>query len=155
MAMADGFAQATKKPVLVNLHSGAGTGNGMCNIMTAFQNKTPLIITAGQGSSRPGTFGVFSKTANSLRMAYSPLAGHNEDDLELQLNGGIDVLGKCDAHCRGRAPTEPAAGKGVIGISLLYRPILNQVGKIRSRLVHQDGVRWPQFAECCECLKSR
>ncbi len=48
MAMADGFAQATKKPVLVNLHSGAGTGNGMCNIMTAFQNKTPLIITAGQ-----------------------------------------------------------------------------------------------------------
>src|SRR6202161_376979 len=48
VAMADGFAQATKKPVLVNLHSGAGTGNGMCNIMTAFQNKTPLIITAGQ-----------------------------------------------------------------------------------------------------------
>jgi benzoylformate decarboxylase len=48
VAMADGFAQATKKPVLLNLHSGAGTGNGMCNIMTAFQNKTPLIITAGQ-----------------------------------------------------------------------------------------------------------
>ena len=48
VAMADGFAQGTKKPVLVNLHAGAGTGNGMCNIMTAFQNKTPLIITAGQ-----------------------------------------------------------------------------------------------------------
>src|ERR1700676_1746369 len=48
VAMADGFAQGTKKPVLVNLHSGAGTGNGMCNIMTAFQNKTPLIITADQ-----------------------------------------------------------------------------------------------------------
>src|SRR5208282_6659636 len=48
VAMADGFAQGTKKPVLVNLHSGAGTGNGMCNIMTAFQNKTPLIIMAGQ-----------------------------------------------------------------------------------------------------------
>ncbi len=48
VAMADGFAQGTKKPVFVNLHSGAGTGNGMCAIMTAFQNKTPLIITAGQ-----------------------------------------------------------------------------------------------------------
>ena len=48
VAMADGFSQATNKPVLVNLHSGAGTGNGMCNIMTAYQNKTPLIITAGQ-----------------------------------------------------------------------------------------------------------
>src|ERR1700689_5634876 len=48
VAMADGFAQGTRKPVLVNLHSGAGTGNGMGNIMTAFQKKTPLIITAGQ-----------------------------------------------------------------------------------------------------------
>ena len=43
VAMADGYAQGSKKPVLVNLHSGAGTGNGMCAIMTAFQNKTPLI----------------------------------------------------------------------------------------------------------------
>ncbi|UWZ85173.1 benzoylformate decarboxylase [Occallatibacter riparius] len=48
VAMADGFAQATGKPALVNLHTSAGTGNGMGNIMTAFQNKTPLIITAGQ-----------------------------------------------------------------------------------------------------------
>ena len=48
VAMADGFSQATKKPVLVNLHGCAGTGNGMGNIMTAYQNKTPLIITAGQ-----------------------------------------------------------------------------------------------------------
>src|ERR1700685_3317597 len=39
VAMVDGFAQGTKKPVLVNLHSGAGTGNGMCNIMTASLNK--------------------------------------------------------------------------------------------------------------------
>jgi benzoylformate decarboxylase len=48
VAMADGFAQATGEPALLNLHTVAGTGNGMCNIMTAFQNKTPLIITAGQ-----------------------------------------------------------------------------------------------------------
>jgi benzoylformate decarboxylase len=48
VAMADGFSQATNKPVLVNLHSAAGTGNGMCNIMTAYQNKTPLILTSGQ-----------------------------------------------------------------------------------------------------------
>ena len=48
VAMADGFSQATNKPALVNLHTVAGTGNGMGNIMTAYQNKTPLIITAGQ-----------------------------------------------------------------------------------------------------------
>ena len=48
VAMADGFAQATGKPALLNLHTSGGTGNGMGNIMSAFQNKTPLIITAGQ-----------------------------------------------------------------------------------------------------------
>ena len=48
VAMADGFAHATGKPALLNLHTSAGIGNGMGNIMTAFQNKTPLIITAGQ-----------------------------------------------------------------------------------------------------------
>ncbi|QEE28876.1 benzoylformate decarboxylase [Terriglobus albidus] len=48
VAMADGFAQATKRPALLNLHTSAGTGHGMGNIMTAYQNKTPLIITAGQ-----------------------------------------------------------------------------------------------------------
>ena len=48
VAMADGFSQATRKPVLVSLHTSAGTGNGMGNIMTAFLNKTPLILVAGQ-----------------------------------------------------------------------------------------------------------
>jgi benzoylformate decarboxylase len=47
VAMADGFAQATRRPALVNLHTTA-TANGMGNIATAFQNKTPLIVTAGQ-----------------------------------------------------------------------------------------------------------
>jgi hypothetical protein len=35
VAMADGFAQAIHRPALVNLHTSAGTGNGMGNIMTA------------------------------------------------------------------------------------------------------------------------
>src|ERR1700730_12692032 len=48
VAMADGFSQATKKPVLVNLHSCSETAHGMGNIMTDCQNKTPLVITAGQ-----------------------------------------------------------------------------------------------------------
>ena len=48
IAMADGFAQATRRPALVNLHTGPGVGNAMGNLITAFQNKTPLIVTAGQ-----------------------------------------------------------------------------------------------------------
>ena len=46
--MADGYSQVTRKPVVVSLHTSAGTGNGMGNIMTAFLNKTPLVIIAGQ-----------------------------------------------------------------------------------------------------------
>jgi benzoylformate decarboxylase len=48
VAMADGFAQATQRPALVNLHTSAGVGNAMGNLVTAHLNKTPLIVTAGQ-----------------------------------------------------------------------------------------------------------
>src|SRR5271165_4253222 len=48
IGMADGYAQAMQRPALVNLHTGAGSGNAVGNLITAFQNKTPLIVTAGQ-----------------------------------------------------------------------------------------------------------
>lgn len=48
VGIADGLAQGLNKPVLVNLHTSVGVGNAMGCIITAFLNKTPLIITAGQ-----------------------------------------------------------------------------------------------------------
>ena len=36
VAMADGFAQATRRPALLNLHTSAGTGNGMVHIQWRF-----------------------------------------------------------------------------------------------------------------------
>jgi benzoylformate decarboxylase len=48
LAMADGFAQSTGKPALVNLHTAAGTGNAMGSLVAAFRANTPLIVTAGQ-----------------------------------------------------------------------------------------------------------
>jgi benzoylformate decarboxylase len=48
MGMADGYAQASGKPALVNLHSAAGTGNGMGALGNAWSSHTPLIVTAGQ-----------------------------------------------------------------------------------------------------------
>ncbi|HEX6478087.1 MAG TPA: benzoylformate decarboxylase [Ktedonobacteraceae bacterium] len=48
VAMADGYAQGIGGPALVSLHTEAGVGNAMCMIMTAWYNKTPLLITAGQ-----------------------------------------------------------------------------------------------------------
>ncbi|MFY1700577.1 benzoylformate decarboxylase [Micromonospora sp. WMMA1923] len=50
VAMADGYAQATQGPAHVNLHTAPGTGNGMGNLVTAWHNRTPLLVTAGQQS---------------------------------------------------------------------------------------------------------
>lgn len=47
VAMADGYAQATAGPTLVNLHSGPGVGNAMGSIINARANRSPLVITAG------------------------------------------------------------------------------------------------------------
>ena len=48
VGMADGHAQATRNAAFVNLHSAAGVGHAMGNIFTAFKNRTPMVITAGQ-----------------------------------------------------------------------------------------------------------
>ncbi len=48
VGMADGYAQATRRASFVNLHSAAGVGHAMANIFTAFKNRTPMVITAGQ-----------------------------------------------------------------------------------------------------------
>ncbi|MDX6662675.1 MAG: benzoylformate decarboxylase [Solirubrobacterales bacterium] len=48
VGMADGYAQASGRPALVNLHTAPGVGNAMGAIFNAQANKSPLLITAGQ-----------------------------------------------------------------------------------------------------------
>jgi benzoylformate decarboxylase len=48
IGMADAFAQTTRRPALVNIHSCAGLGNAMGNIVNAYHASSPLIITSGQ-----------------------------------------------------------------------------------------------------------
>src|SRR5436309_3175258 len=48
VAMADGYAQASRRPVLVNLHSAGGVGHGLGSVFTAYRNRTPMIVVAGQ-----------------------------------------------------------------------------------------------------------
>ena len=52
LSMAEGYARGTGNAVLVNLHTGPGLGNAMGNLVTAWHNKTPLVITAGQQDRR-------------------------------------------------------------------------------------------------------
>lgn len=52
VAIADGYAQASRTPGVVNLHACCGLGNGMGMIYNAFRQGTPLVITAGQQDQR-------------------------------------------------------------------------------------------------------
>lgn len=78
VAMADGFAQATRRPTLVNLHTACGLGNALGMIYNASCSETPLIITAGQQDRRlrgwsPVLSGDLVAMANGwLKWAYEP-----------------------------------------------------------------------------------
>ncbi|GAB7531482.1 benzoylformate decarboxylase [Pseudomonas sp. 3A(2025)] len=48
VGIADGYAQASRKPAFINLHSAAGTGNAMGALSNAWNSHSPLIVTAGQ-----------------------------------------------------------------------------------------------------------
>ncbi|MET9493116.1 benzoylformate decarboxylase [Nocardia sp. NPDC006630] len=48
ISIADGYAQASGKPVVVSVHSAAGLATGMGALTNAYENGAPLIIIAGQ-----------------------------------------------------------------------------------------------------------
>jgi benzoylformate decarboxylase len=52
VAMADGYAQAARRPAFLNLHTAGGLGHGMGNLLNASVSQTPMIVTAGQQDSR-------------------------------------------------------------------------------------------------------
>jgi benzoylformate decarboxylase len=51
-AMADGYAQVTRRPAFLNLHTSAGLGNAVGNLTNARVNGSPLVVTAGQQDER-------------------------------------------------------------------------------------------------------
>jgi len=48
VAMADGYAQASRTAALVSLHSAAGVGHALGSLFTAWKNQSPLVVIAGQ-----------------------------------------------------------------------------------------------------------
>ena len=48
VGMADGYAQASGRPAIANLHTAPGVGNAMGAIFTARANHSPVVVTAGQ-----------------------------------------------------------------------------------------------------------
>jgi len=52
LGMADGYAQGTGGATFVNLHTSPGLGNAMEAMVTAWHNRTALVVTAGQQDRR-------------------------------------------------------------------------------------------------------
>ena len=57
VAMADAYAQYTGNAAVVSLHSAGGLGHALGSLVTAYHNRSPLIVIAGQ-QSRPLLTGV-------------------------------------------------------------------------------------------------
>lgn len=52
VGMADGYARATGRPALVQLHSGVGLGNGIGMLYQARRGHSPLVVLAGEAGVR-------------------------------------------------------------------------------------------------------
>lgn len=48
VGMADGHARATGQVAIVNVHSAAGLGHALGNVYTAYRNRAPMVVIAGQ-----------------------------------------------------------------------------------------------------------
>src|SRR5438067_3802245 len=70
VGMADGYAQASGRPALVNLHTAPGVGNGMGAIFNAQANKTPLVVTAGQQARSLMTLQANLTNRDAVRMPH-------------------------------------------------------------------------------------
>src|SRR3984957_7751104 len=68
VGMAEGYAQATRNASFVSLHSAAGVGNAMGVIFTAYKNRTPLVVMAGQQARSILPFDPFLFSANAVEL---------------------------------------------------------------------------------------
>jgi benzoylformate decarboxylase len=70
VGMADGFAQASRRTAIANLHTAPGVGNAMGAIFNAQANHTPLLITAGQQARAQMTLQANLTNRDATRMPH-------------------------------------------------------------------------------------
>jgi benzoylformate decarboxylase len=103
VGMADGYAQASGKTTVVNLHTAPGVGNAMGAIFNAQANHSPLLITAGQQTRAQITLQANLTNRDATRMPHPLVKWSYEppraEDVPLALAHG--------AHLAGLAPRGP------------------------------------------------
>jgi benzoylformate decarboxylase len=95
VGMADGYAQASGRTAVANLHTAPGVGNAMGAIFNAQANHSPLLITAGQQVRAQITLQANLTNRDAIRMphplvkwAYEPARA---EDVPLALARGIHL----------------------------------------------------------------
>ena len=95
VAIADGYAQASRTPGVVNLHACCGLGNGMGMIYNAYRQGTPLVITAGQQDQRMCSRSRSSGGGWSSRKALDQMGRRNSPRARLTIG---DTPGSADGN---------------------------------------------------------
>jgi benzoylformate decarboxylase len=97
VGMADGFAQASGRTTLVNLHTAPGVGNAMGAIFNAQANHSPLLITAGQQVRAQITLQANLTNRDATRMPHPLVKWSYEppraEDVPLALAHGAHLAG--------------------------------------------------------------
>jgi benzoylformate decarboxylase len=95
VGMADGYAQASGRPAIANLHTAPGVGNAMGAIFNAQANHSPVLVTAGQQTRAQMTMQANLTNRDAIRMphplvkwAYEP---PRAEDVPLALAHGIHL----------------------------------------------------------------
>jgi benzoylformate decarboxylase len=95
VGMADGYAQASGKTTVANLHTAPGVGNAMGAIFNAQANHSPLLVTAGQQVRAQITLQANLTNRDAIRMPHPLVKWSYEppraEDVPLALARGIHV----------------------------------------------------------------
>ncbi len=103
VGMADGFAQASGRTTLANLHTAPGLGNAMGAIFNAQANHSPLLITAGQQHRAQITLQANLTNRDAIRMPH-PLVKWSYEPARAQ---DVPLALARGAHLAGLAPRGP------------------------------------------------
>lgn len=95
VGMADGYAQASGRTTVANLHTAPGVGNAMGAIFNAQANHAPLLITAGQQVRAQMTLQANLTNRDAIRMPHPLVKWSYEpsraEDVPLALGHGIHL----------------------------------------------------------------
>jgi benzoylformate decarboxylase len=95
VGMADGYAQASGRPTVANLHTAPGVGNAMGAIFNAQANHSPVVVTAGQQVRAQMTLQANLTNRDAIRMPHPLVKWSYEppraEDVPLALAHGIHL----------------------------------------------------------------